>query len=163
MKASGAEGLLIGCNIGHKVADEIEAAIGLPVLHIADATGKRLKRDGIRKSGLIGTKPVMEQDFIQARLKEKGELHELIVPHKSHWDAMNALVFGELAAGIVTDETRKCMTSHIEDLKSRGAESIILACTEFQSAVSVEELSIPIYDTLAIHAEYAADWAMGDA
>lgn len=162
MKSSGAEGLVIGCNIGHRVAGEVEAATGLPVLHISDATGQRLKRDGIRKAGLMGTKPVMEQDFIQARLKETGELYELLVPHSSQWDAMNGVIFGELAAGIVTDETRNWMRSHIKDLQSRGAESIILACTEFQFAVSAEELSIPIYDTLALHAEYSADWALGN-
>jgi aspartate racemase len=161
LKKSSAEALVIGCNIGHKVAEEVESAAGLPVLHIADAAARHLKRNGIETAGLLGTRPVMEQGFIQDRLREQGGLKSVTVPDRSNWDALNALVFGELAAGQVTSQTRTQMQSLVDDLQTRGAETVVLACTEFQFTVSPEELDIPVCDTLELHATYAADWAMG--
>lgn len=161
LKSSGAQGLVIGCNIGHKVAPEVEAAVGLPVLHIADATARGLAAHGIKKAGLLGTRPVMEQDFIQARLASRAGVGELVVPDRGDWDAMNELVFGELAAGTVTDGTRQWMRSLVQDLRGKGAEGIVLACTEFQFTVNAEEAGVPLFDTLELHAQYAADWAMG--
>lgn len=104
----------------------------------------------------------MEESFIKDRLAAKASLDAVLVPDKSDWDVMNELVFGELAAGKVTAETRRYMRSLAQHLRSKGAQGVVLACTEFQFTIDAEEAGVPLYDSLELHAQYAADWAVGE-
>ncbi|KAK3181797.1 hypothetical protein K4F52_006864 [Lecanicillium sp. MT-2017a] len=162
LKASGAESLVIGCNVGHKVAGELEAGAGLPVLHIADATAKELVARGIKRIGLLGTKPVMQDDYIKGPLQNRAGLDEVIVPQPPDWDRLNEIVFTELAAGPASSESALWMKGLVRELQEKGAEAIVLACTDFQSVIKPEDASIPIIDTLEQHAKYIAEWAVGD-
>ena len=161
LKMSGAEGLVIGCNVGHKVAGELEAGTGLPILHIADATAKELVSCGVKRVGLLGTKPVMQDDYIKIPLQEKAGLDEVIVPQPPDWDRLNQIVFAEFAAGPISSESASWMKSLVKELQEKGAEAIVLACTDFQSVIKPEDYDIPIIDTLEQHAKYIADWAIG--
>lgn len=162
MKLSGAEGLVIGCNIGHKVADAIEKEIGLPLLHIADATAKVTKERGLKKIGLLGTRPVMEEGFIKDRLKHRGGLGEVMVPEADEWDRLDSIVFDELGAGAASEESRAWMISLVKRFQANGAEAIVLACTDFQFVVREEDVgSGVLIDTLEVHAKQIADWSTG--
>ncbi|KAJ3498418.1 hypothetical protein NLG97_g1141 [Lecanicillium saksenae] len=160
MKTSGAESLVIGCNIGHKVATELESGVGLPVLHIADATGAALRKQNITKVGLLGTKPVMKEGYIKDRLQSAARLSEIVVPSPEEWDRLNKIVFTELAAGPASAETTAWMNTVVEALQAQGAEAIVLACTDFQSVIKQENFSIPIIDSLEEHAKYVAEWSI---
>ncbi|KAJ6442499.1 glycoside hydrolase family 18 protein [Purpureocillium lavendulum] len=161
LRDHGAEALVLGANVAHRVAPEVETAVGLPVLHIADATARGLSAAGIKTVGLLGTRPVMEQSFIKDRLARRAGLDAVLVPDERDWDTMNALIFGDLAAGHVTDKTRRWMGSLAHGLRNRGAEAVVLACTEFQATLNAQEAGVPLYDSLQLHAQYAAGWAMG--
>lgn len=160
MKTSGAESLVIGCNIGHKVAAELESGVGLPVLHIADATAATLRKRGIKKAGLLGTKPVMKEDYIKSRLQSVAALDNILVPGPPDWDRLNEIVFSELAAGPASDATVEWMNALVRDLQAQGAEAIVLACTDFQSVIKQDNFPLPIIDSLEQHAKYIADWSM---
>lgn len=160
MKSSGAEGLVIGCNIGHKVAAEVEAGVRLPVLHIADATGAALQRRKLTKVGLLGTKPVMKEGYIKDRLQSAARLSDILVPSPGDWDRLNDVVFTELAAGPASQKTAQWMHELVHKLQSNGAEAIVLACTDFQSVIKQEDFTLPIIDSLEQHAEYVAEWSM---
>ncbi|KAJ6785217.1 hypothetical protein PWT90_02951 [Aphanocladium album] len=163
MKTSGAESLVIGCNIGHKVATELESSVGLPVLHIADAMGATLERQNITKVGLLGTKPVMKENYIKDRLQSAAGLSEIVVPSPEDWDRLNNIVFTELAAGPASAETTAWMNSVVEALQAKGAEAVVLACTDFQSVIKQESFTIPIIDTLEEHAKYIAEWSIAES
>ncbi|KAF7562474.1 hypothetical protein G7046_g1663 [Stylonectria norvegica] len=141
LKRSGADGLAIGCNIGHRVAPELATGTGLPVLHIADAVARVVAKGGVRRVGLLATKAVMEDSFIKGPLVKGAGIKEVFGagPERSRW--MNGLV---------------------EKLISRGAEGIVLACTDLQSLIEPEKTSVPVFDTLELHATYIAEWSMDD-
>lgn len=162
MEQSGAKALVIGCNIGHKLADQVEEEVNLPVLHIADATAKVVKSKGLKKIGLLGTRPVMEEGFIKDRLQEKAGLDEILVPTEEEWERLNKIVFTELGAGIVSDETRQWMVSLVKRFTDNGAQAVVLACTDFQFILREEDVGPGVLiDTLEVHAEYIAEWSIG--
>ena len=159
LKAGGAQGLAIGCNIGHKVAARVEAEGGLPLLHIADAAAVEIKQRGLSKIGLLATQTVMEDDFIKGRLSEKAGV-EVLIPEQEERLAMDKAVFEELGAGIFRDETKVKTAGVVEGLIKNGAQVIVLACTELQFIVKAEDVAVPLLDTMELHAKGIADWVL---
>lgn len=159
LKAAGAEFLVIATNTMHKVAAEIEAGSGLPVLHIADPTGAALNRDGLSTVGLLGTRFTMEQSFYTERL-EKNFLMNVIVPEDLSRVAVHRAIYEELCLGIVTEETRTLFRQVIEDLRAAGATAVILGCTEITMAVDESTSVLPVYDTTSLHARAAVARAL---
>ena len=154
VEAAGADFLLICTNTMHKVAPEIQEAISIPVLHLADATAKRIKAGGMKTIGLLGTSFTMEQDFYKGRLVEKYGLNVLIPP-KSDREIVHQIIYDELCLGLVSDASRDEYLRIMEDLRSRGAEGIIEGCTEIVMLVQQQHTDIPLFDTTSIHTEEA--------
>lgn len=160
MKAAGVTGIAIGCNIGHKVAKEVEDGVGLPVLHIASFTAQALKEQRLQKVALLATRTAMEAGFIKDPLANAAGV-EVLVPEKSDRDAMDEAIFKELGAGIVTENTKALMFRVLDELIQKGAEAVVLACTDLQFVLKPEDISVPVFDTLELHTKGLAEWAMG--
>jgi aspartate racemase len=154
VEAAGADFLLICTNTMHKVAPQVQEAISIPVLHLADATAKRIKAVGMKTIGLLGTNFTMEQDFYKGRLIEKYGLN-VLVPPKPDRDIVHQIIYDELCLGLVKNASRDKYLRIMEDLRSRGAEGIIEGCTEIVLLVQQEHTDIPLFDTTSIHAEEA--------
>ena len=159
VEAAGADFLLICTNTMHKVAPQIEEAIKIPLLHIADATAEEIKKQGIGSIGLLGTNFTMEQNFYAGRLTEKHGLHVLI-PEKEDRDIVHRVIYEELVLGVVKEEARKEYLRIMNDLRDRGAEGVIEGCTEIVMLVQQEHTEIPLFDTTAIHARKAVEMAL---
>ena len=156
----GADFLVICTNTMHKLAPEIQSGISIPILHIADATAEKLKKDGVAKAGLLGTKFTMEQDFYRARFKEKYGI-DVIVPDEKDRDLVHNVIFKELCLGEIIESSRKEFIRIIDNLKKRGAEAVILGCTEIPLLIKQKHTDLPVYDTTKIHAEAAVKMAVG--
>lgn len=161
LKAAGAQGIAIGCNIGHKVAEQVEAGAALPVLHIADFTAAAIKKQGLSKVALLATRAAMEDDFIKGRLSDKAGV-QVLIPKEDDRIAINDAVFEELGAGIVTEKTKRLMSEVVDKLVQQGAQGVVLACTDLQFVLKQEDVSVPVLDTMELHAEGLAKWAMED-
>ncbi|MGL6625578.1 aspartate/glutamate racemase family protein [Aeromonas jandaei] len=159
LQDGGADFLLIGTNTMHKVAPEIEAAIDIPLLHIADATARRLQADGIKRVGLLGTRFTMEQDFYKGRLQTHFGL-EVLVPAEAERERVHRIIYDELCLGEIRDASRAEYLAIIAGLAAAGAEAVILGCTEIALLVGEEQAAVPLYDTTAIHAEAAVTLAL---
>lgn len=159
VEKAGADGLIICTNTMHKLADDILKNINIPIIHIADATAKKLVSDKIKTVGLLGTSFTMEQDFYTGRLIDKFGL-EVLVPDTSEREDIHGVIYSELCLGITKEDSRSRYIEIIESLSSRGAEAIILGCTEIGLLISQEDTSLPLYDTTTIHAEAAVDWML---
>ena len=155
----GAELIVICANTMHKMADLIEEQISIPLIHIVDATAKEIKKKGIKKVGLLGTKYTMEQDFYVKRLKEKYGI-KVIIPKENDRDIIHDVIFNELCLGIVKENSKQQYIKIIKDLERSGAEGVILGCTEIPLLITKEDVSIPVFDTTRIHAEYAVNFAL---
>ncbi|WP_421266677.1 aspartate/glutamate racemase family protein [Aeromonas veronii] len=155
----GADFLLIGTNTMHKVAPEIEAAIDIPLLHIADATAAKLQADGITRVGLLGTRFTMEQDFYKGRLQERFGL-AVLVPDEAGRERVHRIIYDELCLGEIRESSRAEYLAIIEGLAAAGAEAVILGCTEIALLVGDVRAAVPLYDTTAIHAEAAVALAL---
>jgi aspartate racemase len=153
IEAAGAEMLLICTNTMHKVADEVSAAISIPLLHIADATATTIKDSGARTVGLLGTKFTMEQDFYKGRLEKHGL--DVVVPSDVDRDIVHRIIYEELCLGQVKAESRDEYLRIIGDLSQRGAEAVIAGCTEIGLLVRQEHTTVPLFDTTIIHAQQA--------
>lgn len=160
VQAGGADFLLIGTNSMHKVAPEIEAAIDIPLLHIADATAHQLLVDGVKKVGLLGTRFTMEQDFYKERLQTRFGL-EVLVPPEAQRERVHRIIYDELCLGQIRELSRAEYLAIIEGLAADGAEAVILGCTEIALLVGEAKAAVPLYDTTAIHAEAAVTLALG--
>nr|WP_279011768.1 aspartate/glutamate racemase family protein [Aeromonas jandaei] len=158
LRDGGADFLLIGTNTMHKVAPEIEAAIDIPLLHIADATARRLQADGIQRVGLLGTRFTMEQDFYKGRLQTNFGL-EVLVPAEAERERIHRIIYDELCLGEIRDASRAEYLAIIAGLAAAGAEAVILGCTEIALLVGEAQAAVPLYDTTAIHAEAAVTLA----
>jgi len=143
----------------HKVAPAIEAAVGIPLLHIADPTATGIKQAGHSKVGLIGTRFTMEQDFYRERLSARHGL-SVIVPNEEDRAMVHRIIYDELCLGVVLPESRSAYRRIMASLVAQEAEAIILGCTEVSLLVSQEDASVPLFDTTAIHAQAAADAAL---
>ncbi|WP_421310907.1 aspartate/glutamate racemase family protein [Aeromonas veronii] len=159
LQDGGADFLLIGTNTMHKVAPEIEAAIDIPLLHIADATATKLRADGITRVGLLGTRFTMEQDFYKGRLQDRFGL-AVLVPDEAGRERVHRIIYDELCLGEIRESSRAEYLAIIEELAAAGAEAVILGCTEIALLVGDARAAVPLYDTTAIHAEAAVALAL---
>lgn len=160
IEAGGADFLLICTNTMHKVAPQIESSLSIPLFHIADATGEKLVADGISKVGLLGTRFTMEQGFYKQRITDKFDI-DVIVPNGDEQTMIHDIIYHELCLGVIEDASRRQYLEVINALHQRGAEAIILGCTEIALLVQQEDTNVPLYDTTAIHAEAAVVLALG--
>ena len=156
----GAEAIVICANTMHRLADDVTAAVGIPLLHIADATAAAVKNRNIETVGLLGTRYTMELDFYRGRLEAKHGL-TVLVPDEPGRTVVHDVIYKELAHGIVRPESREAYVSVIRDLVKRGAEGVILGCTEIPMIIGAKESPVPVFDTTAIHAAAAVDFALG--
>ncbi len=154
VEAAGADFLLICTNTMHKVAPQIQAAISIPILHLADATAVRVKAAGLKTVGLLGTKFTMEQDFYRGRLVEQHGLAVLIPPEPDR-DLIHHIIYQELCLGQVKEPSRAEFLRIMAELQAQGAEGIIEGCTEIGMLVQQQHTAIPLFDTTSIHAEAA--------
>jgi len=158
IEAAGADLLIICTNTMHIVGAQIENAIGIPLLHIADATAECIRQKGMKKIGLLGTRFTMEHDFYRGRLEQSGL--EVVVPNESDRVIVHRVIYEELCQGIISDESRKEYVRIIERLHDSGVEGVIEGCTEIGMLVNEEHLDTPLFDTTAIHAEHAVAEAL---
>ncbi len=159
LEAADADCLVICTNTMHKVAPQIEAASRLPLIHIADATAKEIQRNRYEKVGLLGTGFTMTQDFYKQRITEVSG-KEVLIPDHEEKGIVHNIIYQELCRGLVQSESRNQYLNIIQGLKERGAEAIILGCTEITLLVNPSDTDIPLLDTTAIHARAAADFAL---
>lgn len=159
LQRAGADCLLICTNTMHKVAEEITEGLTLPLLHIADATGDQLVKDNVTKVGLLGTRFTMEQTFYTARLKQNFGL-EVITPTASQREEVHNVIYQQLCKGIIDNASRERYLNIIADMQSRGAQAIILGCTEIALLIQQKHTAIPLYDTTKMHAEAAVAFAL---
>ncbi len=159
VEAAGADCLLICTNTMHKVAEDIDDAISIPLIHIADATGEALKQAGVKRVGLLGTAFTMEQDFYKGRLSERHDL-EVLVPKAEDRALIHRVIFQELCVGITTNASKAEYLRIIEALKEMGAEAVILGCTEIGMLVTQADTDTPLFDTTEIHANAAVTFAL---
>ena len=158
LEKAGADFVLIGANTMHKVVADIEAAINIPLLHIAEATAKEAIAKNIRKVALTGTKYTMEQDFISSVLEKNGL--EVIVPAAARREKINDIIYKELCLGEIKVESKKFFLDTVSELAAGGAEGVILGCTEIGLLINQTDTEIPLLDTAEIHAVTAAVWAL---
>jgi aspartate racemase len=161
VEAGGADFLLICTNTMHKVAPEIENAISIPVLHIADATAERLVADNIKHVGLLGTRFTMEQEFYKERLSDKYGI-DVLVPDAKDRDIVHQIIFSELCLGKILDDSREKYLRIIDTLHEKGVEAVILGCTEIALLVQQKHTSVPLYDSTDIHAAQAVKLALSE-
>ncbi|MFP6845434.1 MAG: aspartate/glutamate racemase family protein [Thalassolituus sp.] len=159
VEAGGADFLLICTNTMHKVAQEISSQISIPILHIADATAEKLLEDNINCVGLLGTKFTMEQDFYKGRLSENHNI-QVLVPDADERKIVHNVIYSELCLGKVFESSRNEYLKIIDNLYAKGAQAIILGCTEIALLVQQQHTSVPLYDTTEIHAAEAVKHAL---
>ena len=160
LERAGADFILICTNTMHKVYDQVQAAVSIPILHIADLTLAALRSQGIRRVALLGTAYTMEQDFYKRRLTEGGL--EVLIPGESDRREINRVIFQELCRGILSPDSRALFLRVLEDLRSAGAEGAILGCTEIGLLIGQGDTSLPLFDTTQIHAQAAAALALSN-
>jgi aspartate racemase len=158
LERGGADLVLICSNTMHRMAAEIEAAIKIPLIHIADPTAQRIKAAGFRRIGLLGTAYTMEQDFYKGRLTTQHGL-DVIVPEADDRAVVHRIIYEELVQGRVEATSRDAYRAIIQRLVDRGAEAVILGCTEIMLLVGASDSAVPLFDTTTIHAEAAFDLA----
>lgn len=159
LRAAGADFLVLCTNTMHKVAHAIEAAVDIPLFHIADPTAIEIKHAGHAKVGLLGTRFTMEQAFYKERLRERHGL-DVVVPDQHDRDIVHRIIYEELCLGRIVDASRDEYRRIIAGLVAQGAQAIILGCTEISLLVAQADADVPLFDTTAIHARKAAEWAL---
>lgn len=159
IEAAGADFLVICTNTMHKVVPQIERAINIPILHLADATARRIKKSGMKTVGLLGSNFTMEEDFYRGRLIEKHGL-TVIIPSAADCQIVHRIIYEELCLGIVKPESRKEYLRIINRMREEGAEGVIEGCTEIVMLVQQKHTAIPLFDTTAIHAQEAVAVAL---
>jgi len=159
LRAAGADFLVLCTNTMHKVAPVIEAAVDIPLFHIADPTAAAIKQAGHTRVGLLGTRFTMEQAFYKDRLRERHGL-DVIVPDQHDRDIVHRIIYEELCLGRILDASRAEYRRIIAGLVEQGAQAIILGCTEISLLVAPQDADVPLFDTTAIHAREAAVWAL---
>ncbi|WLD57723.1 aspartate/glutamate racemase family protein [Salinispirillum sp. LH 10-3-1] len=159
VESAGADFLVLCTNTMHKVAPDIERAVSIPLLHIADATANVLKEDGITCVGLLGTKFTMEQAFYLGRLQDHGI--QVVVPDEPQRECIHSVIYNELCRGVVTPDSKAVYLDVVASLAERGAQGVILGCTEIGLLIQSSDTDIKLYDTTEIHAEQAVQLALG--
>jgi len=158
VERGGADFVLICTNTMHKMAEEVEASISIPLLHIADVTAERIISSGLKKVGLLGSAFTMEQDFYKGCLINKYGL-EVVIPSQIKRQVVDNIIFNELCLGEIRDSSREQIKTIMGNLVDDGAQGIILGCTELPSLIKQKDCSVPLFDTTAIHAKAAAEYA----
>ncbi len=158
VEAAGAEMLLLCTNTMHKVADQVQASVSIPLLHLADATAAAVRRDGLGTVGLLGTAFTMEQDFYRDRLAGHGL--DVLVPDAEDRAVVHEVIYDELCLGVVNEASRQAYRGVIERLVAAGANGIVLGCTEIELLVSAEDSPVPVYPTTRLHVESAVTAAL---
>lgn len=159
LQAGGADLIVICTNTMHKMAAEVMNAVSIPFLHIADATANQIVADNIKKVALLGTAFTMEQEFYKGRLIEKYGL-EVMVPDEADRKVVHDIIYQELCLGVINEHSKTKYMDIIEGLVGKGAEAVILGCTEITMLIGQEDCSVPVYDTTRLHAEAAVDFAL---
>jgi aspartate racemase len=162
LERGGADFFLICTNTMHRMAGQVQAAVHIPLLHIVDPTAERIRAQGIQCVGLLGTAFTMEQDFYKERLKQRFGLH-VLVPEAEDRNLVHRVIFDELVQGKIEPRSREAYREVMIRLVKRGAEAIILGCTELMLLVKPEDSSVPLFDTTRIHAEAAVERALSSA
>lgn len=160
IERSGAGALLIAANTMHKVYDRVAAGVDIPIFHIAEAVGDRMQADGIKSAALFGTRIAMTESFFRRRLVAHGV--DLLPPEPEHVEALDRIIYEELMLGKVTRGAERSLRTMITQQEQDGAKAIVLASTELDRVVDVDANVLPIYDSLRIHADLAAEWILGD-
>jgi aspartate racemase len=160
LEEAGADFLVLCTNTMHLVAPAVEAEVSIPLLHIADATGRRIQEAGLRRVGLLGTRFTMEEPFYRERLENDFGLIVDVPPLEAR-EAVHRVIYQELVLGRIRDESRRIYRRIVSDLAEAGAEGVILGCTEIGLLLGPEDASVPLFDTARIHAEAAAALALG--
>jgi len=155
----GADFIIICANTMHKIADEIQNSVNIPLLNIVDVTAEKIVERGLKKVGLLGTKYTMEDDFYKQRLKQRFNI-EAIVPESEEREIINKIIFDELTYDIIRQSSRQKYVKIINKLVLNGAEGIILGCTEIPLLIKKNDVNIPIFDTTSIHAKAAVEYAL---
>lgn len=161
LEAMGAEGLVICTNTMHKLASVVEAAVKIPLIHIADATAQKIVAKGLGNIALLGTKFTMEQDFYKSRLTQNFGL-EVSVPNQEQRDEIHRIIYEELVQGIILDSSREYLLGVINESVAAGAEGVIAGCTEIELLVKPTDVEVDYFPTTAIHAEAAAQFSLAD-
>jgi aspartate racemase len=161
LEAAGADSLLLCTNTMHKVVDAIETAVNIPLFHIADPTAQEIKKRGLTKIGLLGTRFTMEQDFYRGRLRDQHHL-DVLIPDDADRGVVHRIIYDELCMGVVRDTSRAEYRRIINSLVAHGAQGVILGCTEISMLVGPSDSPVPLFDTTSIHATKAAEWALED-
>lgn len=158
LERAGAEGLVICTNTMHKVAAQVQSAVSIPLLHIADPTAAAIKAAGLTRIGLLGTRFTMEQDFYRTRLESHGL--EVLIPGEEDRAVVHAVIYDELCLGTVREESHKQYLDIIDRLVGNGAQAIILGCTEISLLIRPADTRVPLFDTTTIHAADAVRWSL---
>jgi len=159
LEAAGAEGLVICTNTMHCLADCVTGAVSIPLIHIADATAGAIKEKGLATVGLLGTRYTMELDFYRGRL-EKAHSLKVLIPDEPGRTSVHDIIYKELAQGRISEESRRAYIEVIRELEGRGAQGVILGCTEIPLLIKAADSPIPVFDTTALHAAAAVDFAL---
>jgi aspartate racemase len=159
LEAAGADFVVLGTNTMHLCSPAIIENISIPFLHIAEATGMKIAEMGLKKVALLGTRFTMEKDFYKTYIFNKYGI-EVIIPDETEREQIHNTIYRELVQGLINDESRKTFQQIIANLEKRGAEGVILGCTEIPSLIKQTDVKIPVFDTTAIHAEKAVEWAL---
>lgn len=154
LEKGGAELILICTNTMHKVFDQVQEYVKVPLIHIAETTADELEQDGIKTVALLGTKYTMKQDFYKQRLIDRG--FNVVIPNDDDVEIVNRVIFDELCVGRIEEDSRKEFSRIITEMKSNGAEAVILGCTEIGLLIKESDSVLPIYDTTVLHAKRAA-------
>ena len=160
LQQAGADYIVICTNTMHKVVPELLPKLHIPIIHIADATAEMLKKQGIKKAALLGTKYTMTQDFYKSKLLDAGV--EVVITDAKGVETVNDVIYNELCRGEIREESRRQYAEIISNLKEAGAEGVILGCTEIGLLVRAEDSVLPVFDTTVIHAARAAEMALED-
>jgi aspartate racemase len=161
LRASGAQAVMFCANTPHKVYDRVAKEIDIPILHIADATGAAIQRAGLKKVGLIGTQYTMEDGFIADRLTEHNGLKVIVPQVAADRHELHRIIHEELDLGIFKPESKKFVLDQIRLLRARGAEGIILGCTEFPLIIKQADVGFPVFDTTLLHSQMGVDFVLG--
>ena len=158
LEKAGADFIVICTNTMHKVVDQIKEKISIPILHIAEMTAEKILEKGLKNIALLGTKYTMEQDFYKSKLIEKGI--NVIIPDKNDIEIINKVIYEELCLGTINSNSKKKFLEIVDKLRNKGAEGIILGCTEIGLLIKNEDTDVPLFDTAIIHAEQAAMYSI---
>jgi aspartate racemase len=159
IERGGAELLVLCANTAHKLAGEIGRGVGIPVVHIVDAVAEEIRKVGLRKVGLLGTRFTMEEEFFKGRLRERHGI-EALVPEKEDRERIHRIIIDELALGVVDPRSGEAVWMAIDGLVARGAQAVILGCTELPLLIKQDQGAVPLFDTTTIHARAAVDFAL---